>query len=136
MNRHTLPFVVALGSLAMVLVPHVGSACQCPYNRIPSAIYQGTGSTCLDAQFDAEAQAYLEAEESCATIPSSGVCGDTSLVVTTPCSIKTGRNNAVLYRIEGRIYYNCLACGGGGGECTSDSDCAPFGHCNGGACGF
>lgn len=135
MNRRTLTFVVALGSLATVLDPHVGSACQCPYNRIPSGVYLGTGATCQDAIFAAEAQAYLEAAESCETVPSGGVCGDTSLVVTTPCSSKSGRDN-IFYRVEGRIYYNCWACGGGGDGCRNDEDCAPFGYCYGGTCGF
>jgi hypothetical protein len=107
MNRRTLGLSVALLSLGGLAVAQPATACQCPNNRIPSNINEGVGATCAAAEADAYAKCHQEAEETCAGLYGDGSCAGYSLVVTTPCYWDPVE---CVYRVEGRIYYNCWDC--------------------------
>ncbi|MEP7013789.1 MAG: hypothetical protein ABJC13_26000 [Acidobacteriota bacterium] len=134
MNIRKIP-KLSLWSLlvpAFFLTPQLGSACQCPNNRIPSGIHQGVGATCLEAENDAGDQCYVEAEENCSEF-GDGSCGNFELVVTTACYFDSV---AGAYKIAGRIYYHCWICGGGAciSGCYGASTGPSFGLEKGGVC--
>lgn len=109
MTRVRLLLTTLASFPVILLLPQPSSACQCPFNRIPSTIHEGVGATCLSAQTDAEGQAYQEAEVTCAETYGNGygVCGATSLIVTQACYWDSAADS---YKIRGRIYYNCWDC--------------------------